>query len=143
MTVFVDTWAWVALALRRDQHHEKAKRQHAEFVAAGYTYVLTDYVLAELVTQLYRILPPDQAETYISAVFAAIELGQYRLERISAERFDAAWRLRRRYADKPTISFVDFTSFVVMRELTIQDAFTGDAHFEQVNLGFRLLPHQI
>lgn len=143
MTVFVDTWAWLALALRRDQHHEKAKWQHAEFVAVGCTYVTTDYVLTELITQLYRVLLPDQAEAYLTAVLSAIESGQYRLERISTERFDAAWQLRRRYADKPTISFVDFTSFVVMRELALQDAFTGDVHFEQVNMGFRLLPQAV
>ena len=142
MTAFVDTWAWLALALRRDQHHEIAKRQHAGFVAAGCKYVTTDYVLSELVTQLYRALPPDQAEAYLTAVFSAIESGQYGLERISAERFAAAWQLRRRYADKPTISFVDFTSFVVMRELGLADAFTGEVHFEQVNMGFRLLPQR-
>jgi len=40
----------------------------------------------------------------------------------------------------PDISFVDFTSMVVLRDLGIQDVFTGDAHFQQVNLGFRLHP---
>ena len=140
MMVFVDTWAWMALALRRDQHHEKAKRQHAEFVAVGRVYITTDYVLSELITQLYRLLPSDEADAFVSAVLSAIESGEYRLERISPARFASAWQLRRQYADKPTISFVDFTSFVVMQELSVQEAFTGDAHFEQVNLGIRILP---
>jgi predicted nucleic acid-binding protein len=138
--VFVDTWAWLALALRRDQHHAAAKRQHAQLVAAGRLYVTTDYVLAELITQLYRVLSADEAARFITAVLAAIDAGKYRLERISPERFASAWQLRQQYTDKPPISFTDFTSFVVMRELEISEAFTGDAHFEQVNLGFRLLP---
>jgi predicted nucleic acid-binding protein len=50
--VFVDTWAWIALAAPRDQHYAAAKRQQAEFVAAGREYVTTDYVLGEVVTQL-------------------------------------------------------------------------------------------
>jgi uncharacterized protein len=62
------------------------------------------------------------------------------LVHVSAERFHRAWQLRKKYADKPDISFVDFTSFVVMRELAITDAFTGDAHFEQVGMGFRIVP---
>ncbi len=140
MMVFVDTWAWLALALRRDQYHEVAKRQHAELVAAGRTYVTTDHVLAELVSQLYRSLPAVEADAFVSAIFTGTDAGAYRLEHVSPTRFAAAWRLRQRYADKPTISFVDFTSFVVMQELGIQDVFTGDAHFEQANLGFRLLP---
>ena len=55
---------------------------------------------------------------------------------LTPERFSAAWRLRLRYHDKPRISFTDLTSFVVMRELRLQRVLTGDAHFEQVGLGF-------
>ena len=48
--------------------------------------------------------------------------------------------MRQKYQDKPGISFVDFTSMIVMQDLGIGDVFTGDAHFQQVGLGFRLLP---
>jgi uncharacterized protein len=137
--VFVDTWAWFALALRRDQHHAAAKRIHHSLVAAGRQYVTTDYVLAELATQLYRSFNAPQAETFFAAVLQAVETGVYRLERINADRFAEAWRLRQVYADKPDVSFVDLTSFVVMNELGITDVFSGDAHFTQVNLGFNLL----
>ena len=137
--VFVDTWAWLALALRRDQHHAAAKQLHHSLVAAGRKYVTTDYVLAELATQLYRSASAPQAEAFFAAVLLAVDAGTYRLERVSADRFAEAWRLRRVYADKPDISFVDLTSFVVMSELGITDAFNGDAHFTQVNLGFQLL----
>jgi predicted nucleic acid-binding protein len=138
--IFVDTWAWLALALRRDQHHAAAKLAHNELQAAGTRYVTTDYVLAELITNLYRTVASESADAFVSAILAAVESAEYRLEQISPARFDAAWRLRRQYADKPTISFTDFTSFVVMNELGIQDVFSGDIHFSQVNMGFRLLP---
>ena len=48
--------------------------------------------------------------------------------------------MRQRYHDKPDISFVDFTSMAIMQDRGITDLFTGDAHFQQVNLGFRLHP---
>jgi predicted nucleic acid-binding protein len=38
------------------------------------------------------------------------------------------------------IVFVDFTSMVVMQDLAITDVFTGDAHFQHVGLGFRVVP---
>jgi predicted nucleic acid-binding protein len=137
--VFVDTWAWLALALRRDEHHEAAKRIHIELTAAGRLNVTTDYVLSEPITNLFRVLPFDQASAFVSAVLSGVQSQRYRLEGVSPNRFEAAWRLRCKYADKPGVSFTDFTSFEVMRELGIQDVFSRDAHFAQVNLGFRLL----
>ena len=59
---------------------------------------------------------------------------------LSPEQFQKAYQLRLKYHDKPTISFVDLTSMVVMQDLAITDVFTGDAHFEQVGLGFRVVP---
>ena len=37
------------------------------------------------------------------------------------------------------ISFFDFTSFVVMKEIGIPDVLTADRHFEEVGLGFKKL----
>jgi predicted nucleic acid-binding protein len=73
----------------------------------------------------------------------ASESGAYRLERVTPQRFSKAWQLRWRYADQAAISFVDFTSFVVMNELGIRDVFTGDSHFEQINMGFQLFPRSL
>ena len=71
---------------------------------------------------------------------AAIDNGTYVLVPVSPQQFRAAWQLREKYDDKPDISFVDFTSMVVMQDLGITEIFTGDAHFRQVNLGFQLHP---
>ena len=46
--IFVDTWAWVALALSRDQHHGRAKAQHKLLQRARRQYVTTNFVLSEL-----------------------------------------------------------------------------------------------
>jgi predicted nucleic acid-binding protein len=48
--------------------------------------------------------------------------------------------LRRKYSDKPRISFTDFTSMVVMSELGITDVMTEDDHFLQVGMGFNKVP---
>ena len=139
MMVFVDTWAWLALAIRNDQFHQAAVEQHQRLVASGRQYVTSDYVLTELITQLYRSLPSQHAEQYVQAIIDAGDTGRYQIEPIDHSRFRAAWDLRRQYSDKQRISFVDLSSFVVMQELGISEVFTGDRHFEQVNLGFRIL----
>ena len=138
--ILVDTWAWVALALKRDQHHQHVKGQHKALRRAGRLYVTTNFVMSELIAHLYTTLAADQARTFINNVLASADAGVYRLIHVSPDQFRRAWQLRQRYDDKPDISFVDFTSMVIMQELGMTDVFTGDAHFQQVGLGFRLVP---
>lgn len=138
--IFVDTWAWVALALKRDQHHGRVKVQHRTFQRAHRQYVTTDFLLSEVIAHLYTTLTTDQAQSFINNLLVSADTGTYQLVHVSAQQFRRAWELRQRYHDKPDISFVDFTSMVVMQDVGIRDIFTGDIHFQQVNLGFRLLP---
>jgi len=77
---------------------------------------------------------------FLEEVFEASRKGLLDVEHVTPERFSRAWRLRLRYHDKPRISFTDLTSFVVMRELELRQVLTGDAHFEQVGMGFVRLP---
>jgi uncharacterized protein len=138
--IFVDTWAWVALADRRDPYHARAIAQHQQLQSHRRPYITTDDVLGETITYLYDALPTVQAQAFVQAILDASEKGIHRLIHVSPDQFGRAWELRKKYGDKPDISFVDFTSFVVMRDLGISDVFTGDAHFQQVGLGFRLVP---
>jgi predicted nucleic acid-binding protein len=138
--ILVDTWAWVALAVKRDQYHAIAKAQHQKLRKANRKYVTTDYILSEVISRLYRTGPVPAAQSYIKALLAKGDAGDYLLLHVSSDQFRRAWEMRQKYDDKPDISFVDFTSMVVMQDLGISDVFTGDAHFKHVNLGFRLYP---
>lgn len=138
--IFVDTWAWVALADRGDPYYRKAKAQHKKCGRTRQKYVTTDYVLSETITYLYGAIGATQAQTFVNALLASADAGIHLLVGVSPQQFRRAWQMRQRYHDKPDISFVDFTSMVVMLDLSITDVFTGDAHFQKVNLGFRLHP---
>ncbi len=138
--VFVDAWAWLALSNKKDMSHELAKKWYGEIKAAGYRMVTSDYVLDEVITTLFKNVAFSGAIEFIESLFAAIKDNQIKFERITETRFKTAWSLRKRYQDKPDISFTDLTSFVLMQELEINNVFTGDAHFNQVNLGFEIIP---
>jgi predicted nucleic acid-binding protein len=97
-------------------------------------------VLGETITYLYDALSAASAQGFINTLLAAIDAGVYQLEHVSPLQFRRAWQIRQKYQDKPDISFVDFTTMVVMQDLGILDIFTGDNHFRQVTLGFRLHP---
>lgn len=138
--IFVDTWAWIALAVDRDQYHALARQHHRRLRQTRRRYVTTDLVFSELVTHLYRNQAPGEAQAFANSLLDAADAGTCQWVHVSPQQFRRAWEMRQKYHDKPRISFVDFTSFVVMQDLGISDVFTGDTHFQQVGLGFRLVP---
>jgi predicted nucleic acid-binding protein len=140
--IFVDAWAWLALSNKKDMSHELAKKWYGEIKAAGYRMVTSDYVLDEVITALFKNVAFSGAIEFIESLFAAIKDKQIKLEMITETRFKSAWSLRKKYQDKPDISFTDLTSFVLMQELEINNVFTCDAHFKQVNLGFEIMPKE-
>jgi predicted nucleic acid-binding protein len=138
--IFVDSWAWIALADKSDPYHRKAKAEHKKLHRAKNQYVTTDFVLGETITYLFPAIGAASAQGFIISVLSSADTGIHRLGHVSPQQFRRGWQLRQNYHDKPAISFVDFTSMIVMQDLGITEVFTGDAHFIQVGLGFRLVP---
>ncbi len=137
--VFIDTWAWLAIANCNDNYHEMAKKCLADIYTNNKKMVTSDYVLDELITSLFRIIPHESSIRFFETVLQSVEKGELSIERVDEGRFQQAWLMRKKYSDKSTISFTDFSSFIIMQDLRIKQAFTGDNHFLKVNLGFEII----
>ena len=138
--LFVDTWGWLVLANDRDPAFGRVAQMRASAAGQGEAWVTTDYVLDETLTRLFSAMPFVKARRFSEGIFEASRQGLLDIEHVTPERFSRAWRLRLRYHDKPRISFTDLTSFAVMHELGLRHVITGDAHFEQVGMGFVRIP---
>lgn len=137
--LFVDTWGWIVLADAKDPLHDEVvalRRRHSE----NGILVTTDYVLHETITRLFGGSPFAAAERFCTALLRARDAGVVRVEPVTPQRFERAYKLRLRYRDKARISFTDLTSFVVMHELGIREVMTADAHFGQAPSGYRTVP---
>jgi predicted nucleic acid-binding protein len=134
MKLFVDTSAWAAYYDLDDQWHTAAKEAMASLVNTRVTFVTTDYVLDETITLLLHHAGRRQALAFGDAVQ---DSRQVKLVRIDASTWKEAWQLFRDYDDK-IWSFTDCTSFAVMRQMEILQAFAFDSHFHQA--GFHLWP---
>jgi uncharacterized protein len=130
--VFVDTWAFRALADAADPAHAAARALEERVRAAGAARVTTDYVLDEAMTGIRARSGFRIAARFLDEVEALAEARLLRVERITEARFRKAGGLFRRLNGKLRLSFTDCTSFVVMREERIAWAFTADAHFDHV-----------
>lgn len=138
--LFIDTWGWLEIEDRRESRHQEVEKFYREFRRRRGIAFTTDYVLDETITSLFKRLPFNLADQSLRIIQDSVTLGFLRLEPITEARFEKAIELRRKYADKPRISFTDFTSMVVMSELGITDVMTEDDHFMQVGMGFNKVP---
>lgn len=125
--VFVDTSGLYALVDKNDGHHSTAREIVEKLVRAGRKLILTDYIIAETVN-----LAVARRGTHVGLrVLDLIEQSVgIRIERVDASRFDATKAFFRKHADHH-YSFTDCSSFVVMRELRLQEALTTDGHFPE------------
>jgi len=137
--IFFDTWGWVAIAHKGDSHHRVAVSFYRDFMVNKGIPVTTDYVLAETVTLLRAKTNPEGVILFIDALLDAVKENRLLLEKIDQERWKKAWQMSKKYSDKPYISFVDFSSFALMKEVGLSEALTADKHFEDIGLGIKKL----
>lgn len=140
MKLFVDTWGWIAAHDRSDNLHAQAVRCLKEGMRVRGSVFTSDFVLDEAITYLFGRQPFGQAWDFVEGILAGAERQFVVIERVTDKRFQASLELRRRFRDKPRISFTDLTTMAIMQELQIFDVLTADEHFAQVGLEFRLLP---
>jgi predicted nucleic acid-binding protein len=135
--LFVDTWGWVVLEDSRDPFHQPASLTYSEAAKSSGNVFTTNFVLDETISLLFRRRPFDEAERFVRGLLASPWIG---VEEITQARFRKALELRMAFRDKPDISFTDLTTMIVAQDLRVTDILSGDRHFIQAGLGFRLLP---
>lgn len=121
---FVDTSFWVALRFRRDANHDAAIR----LWAPGRALLTTNHVVGETWTFLRRRDGHASAVAYMDAVEAATWLTVVRIDESMEQE---AWAWLRRH-DERAYSFIDATSFAVMRRERIREALAFDGDFSAV-----------
>jgi predicted nucleic acid-binding protein len=129
--VFVDSGAWIALALSRDPLHAQAREQWDRLRAAGAKLHTSVPVVIETFTFLDRNANRDVALSWKEAI---CEPRIVKILPCELRDLVQSWEYFRR-AELHRLSAVDATSFVIMRRARIRLAYTFDHHFAAV--GFK------
>ena len=124
--IFVDTGAFVAIYLQRDQYHSQAFPLWKQLLASGERLYTSNFVLEETITLL------SSRGGYEFAVRKARFL--YASPRLEIVRPDGGMELTaldyfHRYADQE-IGFTDCVSFALMRAHGLTRVFCFDRHFD-------------
>ena len=131
--VFVDSGAWIALALTRDPLHSRARELWDMLCGAGARLHTSVPIVIETFTFLDRNAGRDVALTWKEAID---QLGTVEILPCELRDLDQSWDYFRR-ADLHKLSAVDATSFVLMKRARVGLAYTFDHHFAVV--GFRIV----
>ncbi|MGE0611776.1 MAG: type II toxin-antitoxin system VapC family toxin [Hyphomicrobiales bacterium] len=131
--VFVDSGAWIALALTRDPLHGRAREQWDMLQGAGARLHTSVPVVIETFTFLDRNASRDVALIWKESVCEGERVGILSCELRDLEQ---SWGYFRR-ADLYKLSAVDATSFAIMKRARIRLAYAFDHHFAMA--GFRLV----
>jgi predicted nucleic acid-binding protein len=131
--VFVDSGAWIALALVRDPLHAQARAQWDRLQAAGAKLHTSVPVVIETFTFLDRNANRDVALAWKQSIYGP---GVVRMLPCELADLERSWDYFRR-ADLHKLSAVDATSFAIMKRAGIRIAYTFDYHFAAA--GFRLV----
>ena len=127
--VFVDTGAWIALALTRDPLHARAAAAWAELLSVGARLHTSVPVVIETFTFLDRNTTRQVALTWKESLST---VGKLRILPSTRRDLERAWKYFDR-SDLHKLSAVDAVSFVVMTDRRIRMAFAFDGHFAEAS----------
>lgn len=123
--VFVDSGAWIALALSRDPLHGQA-REHWDILFGAAAKLHTSVpVVIETFTFLVRNANRDVALKWRESIY---EPTTVKILPCELRDLEQSWEYFLR-ADLHKLSAVDATSFAIMKRARIRRAYTFDHHF--------------
>jgi hypothetical protein len=130
--VFVDSGAWIALALTRDPLHRRARETWEGLLADAARLHSSVPVVLETFTFLDRNATRDVALAWKDSLR---EVRGLKILPCTRRDLDAAWKYFAQ-GDLHKLSAVDAVSFVLMAQRRIRVAFAFDHHFAAA--GFRM-----
>lgn len=126
--IFIDSWAWVALVDRRDSKHERADQINEKLLEDGYFFVTSNFVFGEALTTLRYQVGYEEALRFREIFTRLIKGRLLKVFRVTEAVEEEAWQIFTKYQDQD-FSWVDCTSFALMKREKLMEAFTEDHHF--------------
>lgn len=121
--IFADSSFWIGLFATRDSRHAPATQLLREH--AGSTFLTSNQICGETWTFLNSRYGHRSAMSFVDRLDQTLRL---RVAFVSEELEAEAWAWLRRH-DEREYSFVDATSFALMRKLRVREAFAFDGDF--------------
>lgn len=130
---FWNNSGWVCLFVKSEELHQKSLDLAENQISKKIPFLTSDLVIQETLTLLMARKESDAAKYFWSNV---TDSKLIKIERIDEERFSKSGDFFCKQIDQG-YSFVDVSSFLLMKELKIRKVVTLDNHFAKA--GFQVL----
>lgn len=124
MKVFIDTSAFCALAIPKDQYNLPAKILYKQIQERNAIFYSSDYVMDET----YTLLKTRSSYATSIKFMDQIDRSHITIVRITEEIEASAKSIFKQFKDK-RLSFTDCTSFALINHFDIDAVFAFDEHF--------------
>ena len=124
MKVFIDTGAFCALAIPKDQHNTTAKTIYKQIHNDKATICTSDYVLDET----YTLLKTRSSHTTAVKFMSQMDKCNITILRVTEDIEESAKSIFRKFDDK-RLSYTDCISFALINHFGIEVVFAFDEHF--------------
>jgi len=138
MKVFVDTGAWLALEVRNDKYHLEAKNYFEKAKRNRVLLFTNEYVLVETYTRFIYDFGLESARKFDTWIQEGVGSSLTIIEEDLRER-KRAWEILEKYKDHD-LSFTDAVIVANYFDYNLDQVFTFDGHFRDINLSTNLYP---
>ena len=132
MSIYIDTSAFFAILDSGDEFHKESKDTFLRLIGDKEIFHSSNYIVIETMVLIQNRLGLDALRAFQDDIVPIINI-HWVDERIHNIAVSSLLIARRK-----NISFIDYTSFELMRLLGLKKVFTFDKHFEEQS--FKLLP---
>lgn len=141
MKVFIDTGAFVALFVDKEQFHKEVANKYYDYRQQRTILFTSYYVLDELFTRLLYYRKAD-IKKHIEKLKTAIAANELTVMQIDEALFAKSLEVFLKFSEHK-ISFTDATTYVLYKDFAIDEVFTLDSDFKKmrVNTSLKLPTH--
>ena len=133
MKVFVDSSAWISIEVANDINHKASILNIQKLKRERVLFFTNEYVLAETYTRLIYDINLAAAKKFHDNIKLALKEEGLTILEVDYQIREVVWAELTRYADHK-LSFTDATIVVNFKHYKLDEIFTFDKHFKDINL---------
>ncbi len=131
--IFIDTSVLIALSLSSEKDHTKSKHCYEQYKKSRAIFYTSTDVLDEYFTRLIYDCAPSVAKQLIDITLASIRARELRILEVDTGVLFKAIEVVKKYCEHQ-ISCTDATTYILCRELAIDEIFTLDSDFKKLHM---------